>query len=155
FITIDWADGKVPGSFFASQIFHHFSQILDEWAASDPGVLKYFGGESLITQSHGQSLMSFFNSRYQVKGLYLLDEPETALSAKKQLELLKLLDQTVRDGKAQFIIATHSPLLMACPGAEIYSFDHVPVEPIKYEQANHYAIYKDFLNHPEKYLNER
>lgn len=155
FITIDWADGKVPGSFFASQIFHHFSQILDEWAASDPGVLKYFGGESLITQSHGQSLMSFFHSRYKVKGLYLLDEPETALSAKKQLELLKLLDQTVRDGKAQFIIATHSPLLMACPGAEIYSFDHVPVEPIKYEQTDHYSIYKDFLNHPEKYLNEK
>jgi predicted ATPase len=67
--------------------------------------------------------MSFFRSRYQIKGLYLLDEPETALSPKSQIELLALLDKMSIDGHAQFIIATHSPILLACPSATIYSFD--------------------------------
>ena len=83
YLTVEWTDGKVPGSFFGSDIFHHFRQILDEWAAADPGQLDYFGGRSLMTQSHGESLMSFFRSRYRLKGLYLLDEPETALSPKQ------------------------------------------------------------------------
>lgn len=151
-LEVEWADGMVPGSFFASQIFHHFSELLDEWAASDPGVLKYFGGQSLLTQSHGQSLMSFFRSRFQVKGLYLLDEPETALSARRQLELLQLLNHLSTDGNVQFIIATHSPILLACPHAVIYSFDQTTIQPIEYEQTDHYQIYKNFLNHRDMYL---
>jgi predicted ATPase len=151
-LKIEWADGIVPGSFFASQIFHHFSELLDEWASADPGVLKYFGGQSLLTQSHGQSLMSFFRSRFQIKGLYLLDEPETALSAKRQLELLQLLHQLSNNGTAQFIIATHSPILLACPNATILSFDKPVIETIEYEQTEHYQIYKDFLNNREEYL---
>jgi predicted ATPase len=81
-ISVEWENGRVHGSFFGSKIFQHFAELLDEWAAADRGQLNYFGGESLTTQSHGQSLMSFFRSRYQIKGLYLLDEPETALSPK-------------------------------------------------------------------------
>ncbi|RLC24500.1 MAG: AAA family ATPase [Deltaproteobacteria bacterium] len=154
-ISTQWKNGPVTGSFFGSQIFSHFAKNLEEWAVNDTKMLNYFGGKSLITQSHGQSLMSYFQSRYNIKGLYFLDEPETALSAKKQLELMKLLGQTSRNGKAQFIIATHSPILMACRGAEIYSFDEVPIEPIRYEQTDHYGIYKDFLDKKEKYLNER
>ena len=69
-------------------MFKHFVQYLDAWAASDPGQLKYFGDKSLVTQSHGQSIMSFFKARYQIKGLYLLDEPETALSPKSQIGFL-------------------------------------------------------------------
>ena len=66
---------------------------MDEWEADNPGQIDYFGGKSLLTQSHGQSLMSFFKARYKIKGLYLLDEPETALSPRSQLELLKLLQE--------------------------------------------------------------
>jgi len=154
FINPEWTDGIVPGCFFASQIFRHFAEILDDWAASDPGVLDYFGGNSLLTLSHGQSLMAFFKSRFKVKGLYLLDEPETALSAKKQLKLLKLLQDMTAQGHAQFIIATHSPILLACPNAKIYSFDHIPIKTIDYEQTEHYKIYRDFLNDREKYLNK-
>jgi predicted ATPase len=95
--------------------------------------------------------MSFFKSRYKIKGLYLLDEPETALSPKTQLELLKLLREMSRLGHAQFIIATHSPILLSCPGSEIYSFDHVPVKAISYEETNHYQIYKNFMKDPKKY----
>jgi predicted ATPase len=152
YLSIEWTDGRVPGSFFGSDIFHHFTQILDEWAAADPGQLAYFGGKSLITQSHGESLMSFFRSRYQIKGLYLLDEPETALSPRSQIELLELLTETSGTDHAQFIIATHSPLLLACPRALIYSFDYSPIKQIGYEETEHYRIYKNFLENRTTYL---
>jgi predicted ATPase len=153
YLTIEWKDGKVPGSFFGSDIFHHFTQILDEWAVADPGQLTYFGGRSLMTQSHGESLMSFFRSRYQIKGLYLLDEPETALSPRSQLALLELL-MTSSAGYAQFIIATHSPILLACPHAVIYSFDYSPIQEVRYEETEHYQIYRDFLEKRANYLKQ-
>jgi len=152
-ISIEWANGRrVNGSFFGSDIFNNFARILDEWLTMDPGLLEYFGGKSLMSQSHGQSLMAFFKARLNIKGLYILDEPETALSPTSQLELLQLLMAAGRSGKAQFIIATHSPILLACPGARILSFDDAPVRPIEYEATNHYRIYKDFMANPHKYI---
>ena len=153
YISVQWSNGRVPGSFFGSKIFQHIAELLDEWAAADRGQLNYFGGKSLTTQSHGQSLMSFFRSRYQIKGLYLLDEPETALSPRSQIKLLEILEKMGSAGHAQFIIATHSPLLLACPGAIIYTFDNSPVRQIEYEQTEHYHIYKDFMVDRKKYLN--
>jgi len=154
-IDVEWTQGLVHGSFFASQIFQNFAQILDEWAAADPGSLDYFGGESLITKSHGQSLMSFFKARYKIKGIYFMDEPETALSPKTQLDLLGLLKDMSKAGHAQFIIATHSPILLACPGAQILSFDHVPVKSIDYEETEQFQIYRNFMVDRNKYLNSR
>jgi predicted ATPase len=154
YIALGWARGSVPGSFFGSDVFRDFTYILDEWAAADPGQLEYFGGKSLVTQSHGQSLMSFFRARFQIKGLYLLDEPETALSPGSQLELLTLLMNMSRMGHAQFIISTHSPIIMACPGARIYSFDQIPLRQIKYEETEHYKIYKGFMNDRNTYLQQ-
>lgn len=145
YLSIQWKDGRVPGSFFGSESFRHFRQILDEWSAADPGQLNYFGGKSLMTQSHGESLMSFFTARYQLKGLYLLDEPETALSPGNQLRLLDLLTRAVDSGSAQFIMATHSPILLACPRAVIFDFNHDPLQTIRYEETAHYKIYKKFL----------
>jgi predicted ATPase len=152
YISVEWTNGRVPGSFFGSKVFQYFAELLDEWAAADRGQLNYFGGKSLTTQSHGQSLMSFFRSRYRIKGLYLLDEPETALSPRSQLDLLNILENMSADGHAQFIIATHSPLLLACPQAIIYSFDQSPIRRIQYEQTDHYLIYKDFMMDRSKYL---
>ena len=151
----EWTDDIVPGSFFSSQIFRNFAQLVDEWEADNPGQIDYFGGKSLIAQSHGQSIMSFFKSRYKIKGLYLLDEPETALSPKSQLELLKLLREMGALGHAQFIIATHSPILLACPGSVIYSFDHAPVKTIPYEDTEYYLIYKTFMENPHQYLEQK
>ena len=145
YLSLEWANGRVPGAFFGSETFRDFAGILDEWAASDPGQLTYFGGKSLVTQSHGQSMMSYFRSRYQIKGVYLLDEPETALSPKSQLELLEIIGKNSERGHAQFIIATHSPILLSCEGAEIYSFDEVPVRTIEYENTEHFRVYKRFL----------
>jgi len=151
-ITHEWAGGPVPGAFFSSNLFQNFARILDEWAAADPGVLEYFGGRSLLTQSHGQSLMSFFRARFTVKGLYLLDEPETALSPKTQLRLLRLLADMTVDGHAQFIIATHSPILLACPGAQLHTFDGPSVRPIAYRDTEHYRFYRAFLENSESFL---
>ncbi|MCD6295259.1 MAG: AAA family ATPase, partial [Deltaproteobacteria bacterium] len=133
YMAVKWTNGIVPGSFFGSETFRNFAEYVDEWAASDPGILKYFGGKSLITQSHGQSLMSYFQSRYTIKGIYFLDEPETALSPSSLIELLNLLIKIQQQGHAQFIIATHSPFLLACPDSRIYSFDTPRIEPIMYK----------------------
>jgi len=145
YIRPEWSNGHVSGSFFGSDIFRDFSHFLDEWAVNDPGILKYFGGSSLITQSHGQSLMSLFRARYKIKGLYLLDEPETALSPKSQLELLEIFQEMAGAGHAQFIVATHSPILMSCPGGKILSFDDALLKELRYEDTDHFIIYKKFF----------
>lgn len=149
-----WVNGSVPGSYFSSEIFHDFAAILDEFATSDPGILKYFGGQSLMNQSHGQSLLSYFNARYAIRGLYLLDEPETALSPASQVKLLEIITGAAARGDTQFIIASHSPILLACPGAVIYSFDEVPVREVQYEETDYYKVYKEFLEDREKFLDE-
>jgi predicted ATPase len=152
FMTLEWSDGKVPGSFFASEMARHFAQYLDEWASTDPGMLEYFGGKSLMSQSHGQSFMSFFRGRYRIKGLHLLDEPETALSPGSQLGLLTLLRERGRAGHGQFIVTTHSPILLACPGATIYSFQEEGVRRVQYEDTEHYKIYKGFMEDRSRYI---
>ena len=154
FVKLHWENGRVPGSYFSSEIYRYFAHVVDEWAVAEASQLDYFGGKSLVTQSHGQSLMSFFRSRYKIKGLYLMDEPETALSPRSQLELLTILTEMSEAGHAQFIIATHSPILASCPGATIYSFNHETIQQVKYEDTEHYQIYRDFLNHREKYLQD-
>ena len=152
FIQVQWRNGPVPGSFFSAEIFKNFAVNLDDWAATDPGQLDYFGGRSLLTQSHGQSLLSFFSNRYRIKGLYLLDEPETALSPRSQLELLRILRDMSRAGHAQFVVATHSPILLACPDAAIYSFDRSPIKRVAYEDTDYFTVYRDFMNDRERFL---
>ncbi len=144
-LELEWADGRVPGSFFGSRTFNYFTHALDEWAATDPGQLKYFGGQSLVTLSHGQSLMAYFRARYRIEGLYLLDEPESALSPRKQLALRELLIRASQSERVQFIVATHSPILLSLPGASILSFDGAQVNPVALESTEHYRVYRDFF----------
>ena len=152
FISVEWTNGVVPGSFFSSSIFEYFANILDDWAFVSPKTLDYFGGKSLMTQSHGQGHMSYFENRYKLRGLYLLDEPENALSPKTQLQFLSLIKKMTEKGHAQFIIATHSPLLLAAPNSSIYSFDYSPVQLVDYEETSHYQVYREFMNNRDKYL---
>lgn len=151
-LDLEWTDGVVPGSFFASQIFRHFVVMLDDLAVSDPGQLRYFADRSLLTRSHGQSLMAFFRTRYRRRGLYLLDEPETALSPRTQVRLARLLAEEAGRGEAQFIVATHSPILLATPGGRVLSFEHVPVAEVDYRATDHWRLYRAFLTHPEAAL---
>ncbi len=108
-------------------------------------------GRDPDARSHGQAFLNLFQGRFVPGGLYLLDEPEAPLSPQNQLGLLAiLLDLIERD--AQFIIATHSPMLLAFPGASIYSFDRVPIEPVAYDDLDHVALTRAFLNDPETFL---
>ncbi len=152
YLEVEWTAAPVPGSFFSAQLFHRFSEMLEEFAEADPGQLNYFGGQSLVHLSHGQSLMSFFKARYRIPGLFLLDEPEAALSPKSLIELIVYIRAMADAGHAQFIICTHSPIMLACPGAALYSFDHCPITPVAYRETEHYRIYHDFLNDPSAYF---
>ena len=154
YVSVEWFEAPVPGSFFGSAVFRDFARMLDQWAVEDPDQLVLFGGKSLTAQSHGQSIMSFFRSRYRLKGLYLMDEPETALSPKTQLELLRLLSRLSGQGHAQFIVASHSPILTACPGAVIYSFDSSPIRAVAYPQTEHYRLYRRFMSDPSAFLKD-
>lgn len=108
-------------------------------------------GEGLETKSHGESFLELFKSRFVPNGLYILDEPETPLSPMKQLALISMIKDMVREN-AQFIIATHSPILMAIPEATIISFDEYPIREVDYYDLEHVNLTKDFLNNPERYL---
>lgn len=110
-------------------------------------------GVDLDANSHGQSFLRLFESRFVPGGLHLLDEPEAPLSPTSQLALLAMMADMTRRG-AQFIVATHSPLILAFPGARIYSFDTAPVSTVDYESLDHVTITRDFLNAPERYLRQ-
>jgi predicted ATPase len=103
------------------------------------------------SRSHGESFLDVFGQRTRSKGLYLLDEPEAPLSPQRQLSLIRLLADAVDQG-AQFIIATHSPILLSFPGAKILSFDSAPVTEVAYADLEHVALTRAFLNAPELYL---
>jgi predicted ATPase len=152
YLRIDWSGGRVPGVYFGSNYFQFFSEILDEWAVNDPGQLKYFGGDSLVSLSHGQSILSYFRKVFSVDGVFFLDEPETALSPKSQVELVNFLAHSSRDGHAQFFIATHSPILLACPGAAIYCFHDHDIRRTDYEQTEYYQIYREFMNGRDNFI---
>ena len=152
YLEITWANGEKPGAHISSETYLHFTCMVDEWASLDKNLMDYFGGKSLMAQSHGESFMAFFRSRFAIEGIFLLDEPETALSPRRQIEFLQLLRDTGGAGRAQFIIATHSPILLACPGAELLSFNGKRIEAIGYEQTDYYRIYRDFLLDRGKYL---
>ncbi|MGH7521436.1 MAG: AAA family ATPase [Gemmatimonadales bacterium] len=121
-------------------------------AASLAEMEKRYGAE-LDANSHGQSFLKLFQSRFVPGGLYLLDEPEAPLSPQSQLALLAMIGAMVAQ-QAQFIIATHSPMLLAFPGARIYTFDETPVQEVSYEDLDHVRLTRDFLNAPERYLNQ-
>lgn len=110
-----------------------------------------YGGD-LDDRSHGEGFLDFFRARLVPDGLYLLDEPEAPLSPLRQLALISMLREMVEDHRAQCIIVTHSPILMALPGATILSFDRVPIAPVAYGDLDHVTITRDFLNDPQSYL---
>jgi predicted ATPase len=116
------------------------------------GALRASYGGDLDDRSHGEGFLDLFRARFVPGGLYLLDEPEAPLSPLRQLAFLSMLFEVVREQRAQCIIATHSPILMAFPDATILSFDREPIAPVRYEDLDHVTITRDFLNDPASYL---
>ncbi len=108
-------------------------------------------GEGLETMSHGERFLEFFSMRFVKNGLYILDEPEAPLSPKNQLVFISMIKQMLQQN-AQFIIATHSPILMAIPNASVLLFENGTIQEVQYEDLEHVKITKGFLNNPEAYL---
>ncbi|MBS7807267.1 AAA family ATPase [Variovorax sp. PCZ-1] len=124
---------------------------LDAAPASGPPIINSYGYRSLHEQSHGESFMALMMNRFGKNGLYLLDEPEAALSPQRQLVALSRMHELVQEG-SQFIIATHSPILMAYPDAVTYEFSAKGIAAVKYEETSHFQITKNFLMNPERML---
>jgi predicted ATPase len=134
------------GFFLRAESFFNVATEIDNL-----DVASSYGGVSLHEQSHGESFMALLMNRFGVEGLYLLDEPEAALSPQRQLSVLTRLHELTDDG-SQFVIATHSPILMAYPEATIYNFSMEGIEQIAYTDTEHYRVTRDFLLRPERML---
>jgi predicted ATPase len=137
---------KVPkdGFFLRAELQANLASLIDS-----RGSHRRWGGRSLHTRSHGEGMMAIVSNRLD-QGLYLLDEPESALSPTRQLELLSLLRDMVRR-QAQFVIATHSPILMTYPGAVILNFNDPQLRPVLLEETGHYQVTRRLLLSPESY----
>ncbi len=121
---------------------------LDDW-----DIIDTYGGKSLHEQSHGESFFALMKNRFGGNGLYILDEPEAALSPARQIAMLHLMRELVREG-SQFIISTHSPILTAYPGAQIYQFTESGLRDIPWERTDNYILTKRFLSSPGYFLDE-
>ncbi|HBT73079.1 MAG TPA: AAA family ATPase [Lysinibacillus sp.] len=150
YIRLSWMPKISNGFFLRSETFYQFASHID--LLEDPRKYNAFGGKSLHHQSHGESFLALFMNRFNGKAIYLLDEPEAALSPTRQLSLLKIIKDL--EHEAQFIIATHSPILLGYPNATIYSFDEGEIESIRYEDTIHYIVTKRFLDAPQSILRE-
>lgn len=124
---------------------------MDKQASFDPLVIESYGGVSLHNQSHGESFLSIVQNRFFGNGIYILDEPEAALSPTRLLTLMVEINKLVKKN-SQFIIATHSPILMTFPNARILEFSLDGIKSVNYEDTEHFNITKSFLENPQKML---
>ena len=134
------------GFFLRAESFYNVASYID-----DVDYAAYYGGKSLHKQSHGESFLSLLNYKFRGDGLFLLDEPEAALSPSRQLSALAIIHKLVK-ANSQFIIATHSPIIMAYPNSKIYLFFDSEIREVKYKDTDHYKITKDFLNQTQVML---
>lgn len=142
------------GFFLRAESFYNVAtniDQLDEAPSFGPRLIESYGGVSLHAQSHGESFMALVQNRFGGDGLYLLDEPEAALSPSRLLTLLAEMDRLVK-ANSQLIVATHSPILMAFPGARLYELGEEGIRPVAYQETEHYCLTKNFLENPERML---
>ena len=145
-LRLSWLPKVTDGFFMRAESFYNFATHIDQ--VSD---LRAYGGKSLHEQSHGESFLSLFSNRFE-QGLYLLDEPEAALSPQRQLSFLRIIHDLAAPGQAQFVIATHSPILLSYPGAVLFNLDGDSIEEVDFRETNHFLITRDFLNAPERFF---
>jgi predicted ATPase len=178
YMDIVWKWEVRKGFFFRAEDFSHFidgvdrekekiaMELIDLKGKVDDSVIKQmienmnYSGFSMRKQyggdmqafSHGEAYLTILQTRIMDKGIFMLDEPEAALSPLKQLSLLAFILEVLKGGKAQFIIATHSPILMGIPDAMLYEIREEGMERVTYKETDHYRITKRFLDDPESYL---
>lgn len=154
YITVAKRRYPRDGFFLRAESFYNVATNIDEMdeePSFSPRLIDSYGGVSLHSQSHGESFLALVQNRFGGEGLYLLDEPEAALSPTRQLTLLGEMYQLV-ERDSQFIIATHSPILMAYPGARIYELSENGIASVEYRETEHYQLTRRFLENPERML---
>ncbi|RFZ94398.1 AAA family ATPase [Mucilaginibacter conchicola] len=152
YLSLGWSPKRISEGFFMrAESFFNFASYIDELAKDDRRILRAYGGRSLHEQSHGESFLSLFNNQFE-SGIYILDEPEAALSPARVLAFMSVISELEKSGRAQFLIATHSPILLCYPEATILQFDETGVHETSYEDTEHFSLTKSFLNNPDMYL---
>jgi predicted ATPase len=145
-LRLSWRPKVTKGFFMRAESFYNFATYIEQ--VSD---LSAYGGKSLHEQSHGESFISLFANRFE-QGIYLLDEPEAALSPQRQLSFLRIIHDLATAGQAQFLIASHSPILLTYPGAVLFDLDGDRIQEVDYRETKHFLITRDFLNGPERFF---
>jgi predicted ATPase len=154
YLTLSKSGFARDGFFLRAESFYNVAsniEQLDEIEALSPRIMESYGGISLHEQSHGESFMALVENRFSGHGLYILDEPEAALSPMRLMTLMVKIDELVKKG-SQFIIATHSPMLLAFPDAEVMELSAEGIKSVDYKQTEHYRVAKSFLDNPEKMI---
>jgi predicted ATPase len=146
-LALQWRQKVTTGFFLRAETFFNFATYLEESGSS----FRSYGSRPLHAQSHGEAFLALFNHRFE-DGLYILDEPEAAVSPQRQLAFLKVLHQLTKTRIAQFVIATHSAMLLAFPGASVWSLDEGRIEAIDYTESEHYILTRDFLASPDRFF---
>ena len=146
-LKLSWLPKVTDGFFLRAESFYHFATYLEESKSK----FQRYGGRPLHDQSHGESFLALFSNRFD-RGIYLLDEPEAALSPQRQLSLLSIIHRLETAGRAQFLISSHSPIILAYPGASLLSLDGDTIHPVRYTDTDHYRLTKQFLESPERYF---
>jgi len=134
------------GFFLRAESFYNVATQIDNL-----GVAHNYGGKSLHARSHGEAFLALMMHRFQPNGLYILDEPEAALSPSRQMSMLALMHRLIKSG-SQFIVATHSPIVMAYPDSQMYKLTESGIEKTTFHETEHYIVTKRFLNEPEEML---
>lgn len=138
-----WLPQVRNGWFFRAETFFSVARYLDE-AALEAGQ----GGPEFLTVSHGQGFLAFFEERLNDQGVYFFDEPEAALSPTRQFEFLRVLRRIQRQEKSQVVLVTHSPIIMALPGASLLHISRYGLNPIELEDTDHFRLYREFMLYP-------
>lgn len=151
-MRLSWYPSRVSDGFFMrAESFFNFATYVDTLIEDEERLADAYGGKSLHKQSHGESFLSLFKNRFR-KGIYILDEPEAALSPSRQLSFISIIHELEISGKAQFIIATHSPILLSYPKATVFSLDDGKIKKVNYKDTEHFQLTKKFLDAPERYF---
>ena len=139
------------GFFLRAESFYNAASYIEEADGGSGKILAAYGGKSLHEQSHGESFFSLVMNRFKGRGLYILDEPEAALSPSRQMSLLVRINELAEQG-SQFIIATHSPIVLAYPGAVIYELTESGISITEYKRTETYSVMKAFMDSPERMI---
>jgi predicted ATPase len=144
-----WLPKITNGWFFRAESFFSIARYLDAAAKDDP-----FGGPppDFLSHSHGEGFMRFFEERCRKQGIFIFDEPESALSPARQMEFLKLMRRMEQSTICQVVMATHSPMLMAYPNARLLRLSKYGLEPVTVEQTDHYKVMREFCADPAGFV---